>query len=478
MLALQDRSGFRGPDPATGPTARRLAVAAGLAVVALQIAAFHDLRHDDAYITYRYGQNLASGRGLVFDPGERVMASTSPGQALLSAALYPLAGRDGLPSWMSALGCVAWTAQAFAVWMLLRGALCAAWAGVVAAAIAFGAAGSAAWVALETNAPVALALWAMVAALRSRWTLAAALVALAGLLRPDAWLVGALLGFGCVRELRRRAWRPAAVGLLLTLPWVAFAWIYFGSVLPRSALVKVGRSDAADYLVHLLRHPAQVATLGSDAPALHALAWALAIAGAVWLVRRAPRLWILPGYGIAHLAAYAVLRPVREHVWHLYPLALVFVVLAWVGVAALAHAGVRRRPALRMPAAAAAAVLVALVLARTASFASEHRTAPWHGARDAAYRELARYLVDHARPGDRVAAAEVGTIAYYSDLPVRDLGGLATAPADGPPDFRWVVVAGPAPAPPGDRPAVAVFERAGFEARLVDLERTERAGRR
>src|SRR5580700_1207941 len=33
---------------------------------------------DDAYITFRYAANLARGFGLVFNPGERVLGTTSP----------------------------------------------------------------------------------------------------------------------------------------------------------------------------------------------------------------------------------------------------------------------------------------------------------------------------------------------------------------------------------------------------------------
>src|ERR1700730_17613059 len=43
---------------------------------------------DDIYITYRYAYNLASGRGLVFNPGERVFGVSDPGIAVLLAGLH------------------------------------------------------------------------------------------------------------------------------------------------------------------------------------------------------------------------------------------------------------------------------------------------------------------------------------------------------------------------------------------------------
>ncbi|NTW09540.1 MAG: hypothetical protein HGA28_08240, partial [Anaerolineaceae bacterium] len=42
---------------------------------------------DDAFITYRYVQNLLSWQGLVFNPGEQVLGTTTPLYALLLSVL-------------------------------------------------------------------------------------------------------------------------------------------------------------------------------------------------------------------------------------------------------------------------------------------------------------------------------------------------------------------------------------------------------
>ncbi|HXM70774.1 MAG TPA: hypothetical protein VN970_06550, partial [Thermoanaerobaculia bacterium] len=47
---------------------------------------------DDIYITYRYAYNLAHGRGLVFNLGERVFGVSDPGLALLLAGLHATTG--------------------------------------------------------------------------------------------------------------------------------------------------------------------------------------------------------------------------------------------------------------------------------------------------------------------------------------------------------------------------------------------------
>src|SRR5262245_43832851 len=96
---------------------------AWFALLALQLWGFSGVRNDDAYISYRYGQNLATGAGLVFNPGERILGSTSPAHMLLSAAVYALAGLRETPQLLAALGCLAWSAQGIALFLLLAPAL-------------------------------------------------------------------------------------------------------------------------------------------------------------------------------------------------------------------------------------------------------------------------------------------------------------------------------------------------------------------
>ena len=51
---------------------------------------------DDAFITFRYAQNLAAGRGLVFNPGERVEGYSSPLWTCIMAAAFKLGCRPCL----------------------------------------------------------------------------------------------------------------------------------------------------------------------------------------------------------------------------------------------------------------------------------------------------------------------------------------------------------------------------------------------
>jgi len=63
-----------------------------LGIAAAFTARFAGRAGDDVYITYRYAYNLAHGRGLVFNPGERVFGISDPGVAMLLAGLNRATG--------------------------------------------------------------------------------------------------------------------------------------------------------------------------------------------------------------------------------------------------------------------------------------------------------------------------------------------------------------------------------------------------
>ena len=418
----------------------RWALGGALAVFVVQCAAFHGVRKDDAFITYRYAQNLVLGRGLVFNPGEHVMGSTSPGHVLLSALTYPLAGHALLPSAMACWGCAGWVMNALAVGVLLQRVLSRPLAWLAALAVAAGGAGSYAFVPLETNWVAAFLLWSIEWALARRWSLCAATMACAVIFRPDMYLAVFLLAGMCVWQARAAALRPALLFCALTAPWYIFAPSYFGRVIPQSASAKYQRTPWLEYAVFEFKHPAATASpLGSHIAAVTAV-WLLVALGGVTLARRDRRLALLPIYLVLHAAAYMYLRP-YTHAWHLYPVTLLTVVLAIAGFGALWERS--RSPVLRRVALLPIAAAVLVYSARSARFASVQQDDYWFGARDRVYRDISAYLRTHARPADVVAGVEVGTIAYYTDLTMYDWGALVTPrPALRPvrPRLSWTVV--------------------------------------
>jgi len=71
------------------PPARRWLVGAALlAGVAVAVGlSYGACSQDDAFISFRYAQNLVDGNGLVFNPGERVEGYTNLSWTLLMAGV-------------------------------------------------------------------------------------------------------------------------------------------------------------------------------------------------------------------------------------------------------------------------------------------------------------------------------------------------------------------------------------------------------
>jgi hypothetical protein len=171
----------------------------------------------------------------------------------------------------------------------------------------------------------------------------------------------------------------------------------------------------------------------------------LIAAGAYLLVKRqrATGWWL--AYGALHIGAYLHLRTIVLHAWHLYPAVLIASVAVLGGivlgaqrllVARATDPRIGDRVLLSLAALFAAAYTV-----RTVQLAQHQASDYWTGARDKTYLEIASYLKPRIQPGDRFAAIEVGTLAYYTQLPAFDIGMLVTERKKPPPTpIRYVVL--------------------------------------
>src|SRR3954464_1309483 len=70
-----------------------IAIIVGIVLLALAARALPGPRTiDDAFITFRYSRNIVEGQGFVYNPGSRVLGTTTPLFTVLMAAVSAILG--------------------------------------------------------------------------------------------------------------------------------------------------------------------------------------------------------------------------------------------------------------------------------------------------------------------------------------------------------------------------------------------------
>ncbi len=419
---------------------------AGLTVLSL----LHAVRigiNDDAFITYRVARNLANGFGPVFNPGERVLSITTPGYMLLLAA-SSVFSQDfvALAMVWNGLALLALGALLIDASQAGRDQWTAALAATVAVALTLSSPLLNAAVGMETPLYLA-ALLAVFAAYRralaepahsQRWLLVTAGAAAAAfLIRPDGLLAGLVVGVHWLATQRRVPWRALALGLLLALPWVLFAWGYYGSPLPNTLAAKItqGLPDREG------QWGRQLWEIGRAWVAANPLAAALALVGLAVTVWPAARFRYVPTqsaplrvrrllllWAALYIAIHVALR-VRGYFWYYLPLLPVAALLAGDGAAGVVRWLARLRQG-GQPWRAAQPLLVASLLvmlfyptlAATSSLVSPDP----RGQRQMAYERSGLLLRELCQQSGQepVGMTEIGILGYISDCRVLDFSGL------------------------------------------------------
>lgn len=413
-----------------------LALAAVAVALRLGIALASGFQVDDAWITYRYAENLAAGEGFVYNPGERVYGTTTPLLTLLLAGAA--AAGVPLPAASLALALAATAATLLALYALVAPRLGRPWAVLLLGLVAV-APGHVVWSVsgMETALAVAFQAAAVLAYARRRWTLLGLAGAGALLTRIDAVvLLGALAATEVVvsavgrarREPARGPLRAAAVLALAAAPWLVFAALYFGDVVPNSVWAKTGlhRGLSLERVPALLRGALDVGL------APFPVEVGLAALGIVALLRR-ERLLVVPLW-LGGQAAFLTLGRVHLHPWYLAPFHP-WLLVAWTfGLARagawLADAAERRGGGGVARLSGRAATVLALTVPALAGVASVPAALVDAQSRQAAYERahaaIGRLLAARSRPGERIYAWDIGYVGSLTGRPILDFQGIVS----------------------------------------------------
>ena len=415
---------------------------------------------DDAYITFRYARNLIAGNGFVYNPGERVLGTTTPLYTLVLAGLSLVTGSRDFPALALVVNALAGTASVGLLYVLgkrlarhrgLAVATALLWA-VAPYSVTFAVGG------METDLTVALLLAAAYAHVAGCPRALAALSALTLLARPDTAILLVLLWLDQFKfeirnsrfEIQRIPWREGLITLMILAPWLIFGTLTFGSPLPASIAAKSAAyriSPGAD-LVRLIQHYSTPffadALLGAPWRLIGFVVYLLLCGlGGLRVVRRDRRAWPLLVYPYLYLVTFAAANPLLFR-WYLSPPLPFYFLFILTGVWTLARDLGRSLSNLK-PETLKLETVPLIILALFAAAALALTLNAWtlhpdHGPDRPApemawfklellYAQAADVVLSHAAPGDTLCAGDIGTLGYVTDMPILDTVGLVTPQA-------------------------------------------------
>jgi hypothetical protein len=409
--------------PGEEPLPRILWVIVAVAVgVRVAVAAGSRFTNEDFMITLRYAENIARGQGFVYNPGERVLGTTTPLYTLFVA----LAAWSGLPATSTgkAANILADGALCLVIYQWLRlagqepaGRLAAFWVAVNPLHVRWAVSG------METSLVTLCGALAWLAWMQRRYRAAYAVLAILFLLRWDSVLLLGVLTAALVWRERRLPVAELLLYGVLVAPWLLFATGYFGSPIPVTAAAKLAvyGSPAASVFP---QSPGLVYRL-FGAPE-YAFGSVLALAGLLTVRReRLASLWPPITWFGAYGAALALSRvPLFE--WYLVPPLPVHDVLASLGALSVLRWAAVRGPERARRAGGWAVVCLLALFAGWRSFEGCRNT---QRIEEHLRKPLGRWLQAQSKPGDRIMLEPIGYIGYYSRRPVLDVIGLVSPQA-------------------------------------------------
>ncbi len=393
-----------------------------LLVTVIIYLAFSDRFYDDPFITYRYADSLRRGLGFVYNPGERVLSTTTPLFAILLALLANL--WHDLPHLANLIG-----AFSLALGGLFLSDLADAWDSppIRWAALLLYPFFPLLLVTLGSETPLylALCLGAFAFYARRQYTWTAVFTALAVLTRPDGLLVGIVLTLDYL--LRRRGpipWSTVLISLGLVLPWFIFAWLYFGSPLPATLATKQHQGAMA---ISTGFAPGLFTIMQSYAGWQYEIERVLAVLGLVAI--RSAKQW-LPFllWPALYFVAYSLLG-VSQYFWYYAPLVPGFLVLVGLGISALSQAVSLTADRLGQALRSSKFVLPVLYPIILFSLGIFQVRDMWQSSanldpRVEIYSAIGKWIQANVAPNATIGTLEVGIIGYYAQRPMIDFAGL------------------------------------------------------
>jgi hypothetical protein len=390
---------------------------------------------DDAYITYRYARNLADGLGMAYNPGERILGTTTPFYAsilswgvLLGIAPVFLSGLiDFFTFGLMLFFILRIVRRVFSgLWWLWF------WAALVLNPSYISLTGMETWF---YSFLIYFTFWSL---LKERpWGTSLGSV-MCALVRPDGLLVWMIIfpiliyRYITFPEEKRKIYRyPILIGLLFLLAGLLLPTLYFGSWLPESIIVKQEQvtlhGSWKSYFTGIFEkyhYPN-----GFPTPLM-----LIMLGGLIWGIIHNSQLRPLLVWGLVY-QLFLILGRAPWYEWYETPVIPWFflcIVIFWrrINQYALELFGEKEGGAAKLRIQSLVLLVSFICLfppdanppePGSLSYIRKQRT-----SRKTGYMEAGLWIAKHTPLGAEVAAVEIGVLGYYSGRKIYDLIGIVS----------------------------------------------------
>ena len=391
---------------------------------------------DDAYIYFRYALNAASGRGLVYNPGQMVFGATSPIYTFI-LTLGAIAGLNLIHASVL-LGVALDFISAMLLLAIgkklgtdLTGWLSALLVSLAPKAVIPSLSG------METSLFTLLITLCLACLVYQQAGAAIILAGIAGATRPEGLaLLGVVVVYVALQE-RRVRFRESFLAATPILLWLVISRIFYREWIPNSirakAVVFPGFPNPLHDSVLIMRYISNPFEFTSTIPELGWMNLAILCVGGIGLIHvirgsKAIRPFVI--WSVIIGAAYAVVNR-SMFPWYLgpfFPLSALALAVAlgrftdsdqlhaWLDRSLPHAAGVVR----------ASILAVFGFMLSASSIAAGRVVRQDQDHREAVYLRMGEWFSDHLRPDEVVASVEIGAISYGYRGPVLDLTGLVS----------------------------------------------------
>ncbi len=389
------------------------------ALGALYALFFYYVDMDDFFITIRYARNIAAGKGWVFNPGERVLGTTTPLFTLIITGFVWI----GVPA-MAAVRILC------SVFLFGTSVMCYQYFKNKGQENIGFAAGLLFCLLLPLRQlwgnEIPMCFFFLLGSLyyydREKWGVSAVFQCLYALTRMEGLLFFILCTGILFWRKKKIIWSALIPFFVIIVPWLIFSAVYFGDVFPNTLYAKARQGARPDIWISFSAgfwNTVRDFFFNLKSP----LSCIFALAGLLALFRR--RHILLLSWCVIHQLGYGLLGVPGSYPWYYYPLWLLIPMTLGGGIHVLIQWENRRNPGhcpTLIPHMQFYGLLLILLLF---SFLFQPRANVFYHSRHELYKKASEYIQENFPKGTKMIADEIGIFGYYlPDHVILDTAGL------------------------------------------------------